>query len=176
MQKSHFKTIFLASMTALGMFGFSFAMSPLYNKLCKSVDFYSGIRTLSTKAPELERSIKIEFVTSNNQNLPWIFYPIKTSLTIHPNENIKTVFYAKNTTNKKMTVQAIPSFTPAIAGQHFHKTECFCFRQQTLKPGESISMPLIFHVDEDLPQSISVITLAYTLFDVTGKTVLKDSL
>jgi len=169
MPKSHFKTIIVASTIALGMFGFSFAFSPLYNKLCRATDLDPKTEALSAKTPALGRAIKVEFVTSNNQNMPWIFYPKEVSVNLHPNENVKTVFYAKNPTNKIMTVQAIPSYTPEIAKQHFHKTDCFCFNQQTLKPGESIAMPLVFHIDEDLPPQISVVTLAYTLFDITEK-------
>jgi cytochrome c oxidase assembly protein subunit 11 len=151
------------------MLGFSFAIAPLYNKLCNYVDFYNGVRTLATKPPELDRDIKIEFVTQNNQNLNWDFYPRTINLATHPNENMRIVFFAKNKTSHKMTVQAIPSFTPAIAAKHFHKTECFCFSQQTLEPGQAINMPMIFHVDEDLPKDIPTITLSYTLFDVTHK-------
>ena len=68
-----------------------------------------------------------------------------------------------------MTVQAIPSMTPTEAISHFHKIECFCFRQQTLKGRESREMPLIFQIDKDLPKDIHVITLSYTLFDATPK-------
>lgn len=169
MQNPHLKIIGLSAGIALSMFGFTFALSPLYNKLCNSFDLYSGIRTLSTKPPILKRIIKMEFITHNNQNLPWDFYPRIATLTIHPNENIKVVFVAKNNSSKKMTVQAIPSFSPSVVAPHFHKTECFCFSQQTLPPGAAIEMPLIFHVDADLPETIPTFTLAYTLFDVTKK-------
>ena len=170
MRNPHIKIICWSVAAALLMFGFSFAFSPLYSKLCTYTDFYSGIRILSTKTPDIHRTIKIEFVTNNNQNLLWDFYPRTANVNVHPNENIKVIFFAKNNTTKKMTAQAIPSFSPAIAAKHFHKTECFCFNQQTLDPGASIDMPLIFHVDEDLPQNIPIISLAYTLFDVTQKT------
>lgn len=169
MPNPHLKIILWSVLISLGMFGFTFALSPLYNKLCNSFEFYAGARTLSTKAPSLNRTITIEFVTHNNQNLPWDFYPRTVTVSVHPNANIKVIFVAKNNSHKKMTVQALPSFSPAIAAKHFHKTECFCFNQQTLQPGASIDMPLIFHVDEELPAAIPTITLAYTLFDVTNK-------
>lgn len=169
MRSPHAKIIIFAIVVVIGMFGFSFALSPLYTKLCRSVDFYSGRRIWATGEPDFSRSVRVEFVTSNNRNLSWTFYSNISSLNVHPNENVRTVFYAKNNTNKKMTVQAIPSFSPNLAAKHFHKTECFCFSQQTLGPGESKVMPLIFHVDEALPKDIPVITLAYTLFDVTKK-------
>jgi cytochrome c oxidase assembly protein subunit 11 len=88
---------------------------------------------------------------------------------VHPGENTTVYFYAKNATAKAMTVQAIPSMTPTDAMSHFHKIECFCFKQQSLNAGASKDMALIFQVDKDLPKDIHVITLAYTLFDATPK-------
>lgn len=67
-----------------------------------------------------------------------------------------------------MKAQAIPSISPAEAAQYFHKTECFCFTQQTLQPGERIEMPVRFIVDRDMPKEVKHLTLAYTLFDITA--------
>jgi cytochrome c oxidase assembly protein subunit 11 len=79
---------------------------------------------------------------------------------------VKILFYAKNNSDHVMTVQAIPSIIPSIAIAHFHKIQCFCFEQQTLKAGESRNMPVVFKVDNTLPRNIHTITLAYTLFGV----------
>lgn len=168
MRHPHKKVIILAVGIVIFMFCFSFALSPLYNVFCKSTGFYAGIKQ-PIGNPDLNREITVQFVATNNQNLPWDFYPRTVSVTTHINENTRVVFFAKNKTDKTMTVQAIPSFTPFAAGKHFHKTECFCFSQQTLKAGESINMPVVFHVDEDLPNDVHTITLAYTLFDITSK-------
>jgi cytochrome c oxidase assembly protein subunit 11 len=67
-----------------------------------------------------------------------------------------------------MTAQAVPSVSPGPAAAYFHKTECFCFTQQSLKPGERIEMPVRFIVDRDLPPEVKHLTLAYTLFDITA--------
>ena len=68
-----------------------------------------------------------------------------------------------------MVAQAIPSIAPSRAAAFFHKTECFCFTQQVLQPGESIEMPVRFIVDPALPADVQRLTLAYTLFDVTER-------
>jgi cytochrome c oxidase assembly protein subunit 11 len=119
-------------------------------------------------ALDASRAITVQFVAVNHNGMPWDFYPRIPSVTVHPGQNNKVYFYAKNTTDHLMTVQAIPSMTPTEAISHFHKIECFCFKQQTLKQAESKNMPLVFEIDKDLPKNIHVITLAYTLFDVTG--------
>jgi cytochrome c oxidase assembly protein subunit 11 len=123
----------------------------------------------SAEKADLSREVTIQFVAVNNMGLPWEFYPQVKSVQVHPGENTKVFFHAKNMTSDKMVVQAIPSMTPTESISHFHKIECFCFRQQTLQGGESKEMPLVFQVDKELPKETRVITLAYTLFDATPK-------
>ena len=77
------------------------------------------------------------------------------------------VFVFENTTEKEMTGQVIPSVSPGRGAEFFHKTECFCFEQQTLAIGENKEMPLVFFIDKELPDHINKLTLSYTLFDVT---------
>ncbi|MHB1949073.1 MAG: cytochrome c oxidase assembly protein [Gammaproteobacteria bacterium] len=162
------KSVLIPALIAVFMFGFSFALSPLYNVFCKATGFNSAVK-IPLESPDLNREISVQFVTTNNANLPWQFYPFTTSLRVHPGENARVVFFAKNNTKKIMTVQAIPSFTPPQSAKHFHKIQCFCFNQQTLNPGESMEMPVVFHIDKLLPQGINTITLAYTLFEIAPK-------
>lgn len=182
-KKSHRNIFIIGGVAAAIMFGFCFAMVPLYSLICKT----TGINTSApngdlltpayadstNKAPDMSREVTIQFVTIDHMGLPWDFYPRTKSVTIHPGENAKVFFYAKNTTDKTMTVQAIPSLTPSESIGHFHKIECFCFRQQTLKGHESKDMALIFNIDRDLPKQTHVITLAYTLFAVSTKDIKK---
>jgi cytochrome c oxidase assembly protein subunit 11 len=74
-----------------------------------------------------------------------------------------------------MVSQTIPSIVPSRAAEYFHKTECFCFNQQPLDAGKEADMPLRFIVDRDLPKDIHVITLSYTIFDVTEMAAKQDS-
>ena len=111
----------------------------------------------------------MQFVTTTNADLAWDFYPKAHSLDIQPEANNTMLFYVKNNTQHTMTVQAIPSITHWQAAKHLHKIECFCFRQQTLKAGETLAMPVVFRIDKDIPSDIKTVTLAYTLFDVTSQ-------
>jgi cytochrome c oxidase assembly protein subunit 11 len=101
--------------------------------------------------------------------MSWDFYPKGDELVIHPGAVNEMLFVAHNPTNKVMKAQAIPSISPGEVAVYFHKTECFCFTQQTLQPGERIEMPVRFIVDRDLPQDVKKLTLAYTLFDITAR-------
>lgn len=165
----HQKIVVICFMVALAMFGFSFAFSPLYNAFCKKTGFYAGTRIAINGVPQLNRDITVQFVTTVNRDFQWDFFPRTSSITVHPEENKIIYFFVKNKTHKTMTVQAIPSFAPPLAAQYFHKIQCFCFSQQTLKPGEERNMPVIFRVDQHLPNTIPTITLGYTLFDVTSR-------
>lgn len=173
--KNHAKLVATLAAVVLAMFGFGFALVPIYNSLCKTLGINGKTNTKAiaydvTKAKiQANREVTVEFVATNNSGVSWAFYPKTKKITVHPGEIAKLAFYAENTTNGRMTVQAIPSVTPGIAAKYLKKTECFCFTQQTLNGHEAMDMPLLFHLDPDLPANVKTITLAYTLFDVTDK-------
>lgn len=175
MNQGHRKLVIILAVIVLGMFGFGFALVPIYNSLCKSLGIngktnpeavvYDATKIKIVK----DRVVTVEFVATNNSGVPWTFYPKVRKMQLHPGEIARLSFYAENKTNHQMTVQAIPSVTPGIAAKYLKKTECFCFARQTLKGHEAMNMPLLFHLDADLPEKVNTLTLAYTLFDVTDK-------
>ena len=173
-KKSHTKLLALLAAVVLGMFAFGFALVPIYNSLCKALSINGktnaqAIPLDENRQIESERIVSVEFVATNNSSVPWEFYPKTRKVRVHPGEIAKLSFYAENKTNHAMTVQAIPSVTPGQAAKYLKKTECFCFEQQTLNGHEAMDMPLLFHVDADLPAKIKTITLAYKLFDVSNR-------
>lgn len=170
MQKQIVNVIFFSALVAMGMFGFCFALVPIYSKFCK----LTGINTSLTvneyeKSADLSRTITVELTATNNENLAWEFHPMQSSVSVHPGEEKKISFYAKNNSDHAMTVQAIPSFAPQKAIYFFHKIECFCFEQQRLNPNETKIMPVVFRIDKNIPDDMQIISLAYTLFDITPK-------
>jgi len=174
MSKSHVKLVCGLMALVLGMFGFGFALVPIYNSLCKSLGingkvYYQAGSYDESTAKNDEREIIVEFVATSNSSLPWVFYPKMNKIVIHPGKIAKLAFYAENQSNFPMTVQAIPSITPGIAAKYLKKTECFCFTQQTLNGHEAMDMPLLFHLDPELPANVKTITLSYTLYDVTDR-------
>lgn len=173
--RSHKKTVALLSLIIVGMFGFGYLMVPLYNVLCKSLGINGktgGKTSLAYGDIDKSRTITIQFLATRNAGMAWEFRPHTTTLRLHPGENKRIAYFARNPTDKTMTVQAIPSVTPGRAAKYLKKTECFCFTQQTMKGHEAMDWPLLFHIDNSLPKDIHTITLAYTLFDL-GKTQIK---
>ena len=156
----------------VAMFGFAFALVPLYDVFCeitglngKTGDAYEYVEA-DLEADE-SRIVQVHFVTNANGGMPWEFGPDVGGVKVHPGGINEATFHATNPTNRIMVAQAIPSVAPGRAAAYFHKTQCFCFDQQVLEPGESIEMPVRFIVDRDLPRSVGTITLSYTMFDIT---------
>lgn len=157
---------------AIGMFAFVFVvMVPLYNVLCDALGINGKTSTQAyTAVPaavDESREVTIQFVATNNAGMPWEFGPSANMMKVNPGAVNDTVFLARNPLAHPMVAQAIPSVSPSRAAEYFHKTECFCFNQQPLDALASTEMPLQFIVDQDLPKDINVITLSYTIFDVT---------
>ena len=158
---------------AAAMFAFVFVvMVPLYDVLCDALGINgktsSEAYTSVVAQVDESRSVKVQFIATNNDGMPWAFSPDVTEMVVHPGAANDTVFFAANPTASSMIAQAIPSVSPARAAEYFHKTECFCFEQQPLDGNSEAEMPLQFIVDQDLPADIKTITLSYTLFDVTA--------
>lgn len=173
-RKSHNKVVIIGGVVSALMFGFAFAVVPFYGLICKATGISTAAPvelTVASAVPNSAtgetREVLVQFTATNHMGMPWEFYPRTKSIKVHLGKNSQVMFYAKNTTDKYMTVQAIPSMLPIDAISHFHKIECFCFKQQSLDAHVGRDMPLVFNIDKDLPKEVRVITLAYTLFDTT---------
>ena len=175
--KKQRKLLVLLGCIVLGMFAFGFALVPIYNSLCKTLGINGKTNSeaiaydVSKAKIVKDREVLVQFVATNNSGVPWSFYPKVKQIKVHPGEIAKLSFYAENKTNHRMVVQAVPSVTPGLAAKYLKKTECFCFTQQTLDGHEAMNMPLLFHLDPELPSTVNTITLSYTLFDVTDRVI-----
>ncbi|MCX7253640.1 MAG: cytochrome c oxidase assembly protein [Burkholderiales bacterium] len=160
------------------MFCFGYALVPAYKAICEltglnvvtSKNEY-GIRALGATKPvenntqiDYSRTVTIEF--DSNARGPFRFRPVKNFIEVHPGELNQIIYEVVNEQNQTIVAQAIPSYAPKIATQHFTKLECFCFQQQSLAPKESREMPVMFVIDPNLPKDVKTITLSYTFFEI----------
>lgn len=169
-QAKNKRTVVRLATAALAMFGFGFALVPLYEVFCditglNGKNFNEG--AVQIEAVDKTRTVKVQFVTANPGMMPWEFRPTEQSIRVFPGEDKVTAFYAANPTPEFMVAQAVPSVTPSEAAPYLHKVNCFCFDRQPLEAGANTEMPLVFVVDPELPEHISTITLSYALFDLT---------
>jgi cytochrome c oxidase assembly protein subunit 11 len=153
---------------AVAMFGFGFALVPLYDVFCEITGFGGRTNTeavMVEEAPDLDREIRVEFMTTVNSYAPFEFSADATSMTVHPGKMYFATFTATNLTESDKVAQAVPSVAPVAAAEHFVKIECFCFNNQQFAANEQKAMPLQFIVDPELPDYVDTITLQYTFFD-----------
>lgn len=175
LKQKNTRLIRILVLVVVGMFGFGFALVPLYDVLCELTGINGKAGTDAVKETvykvDLGREVNVEFLTSLNESMPLEFRSEVKQLKIHPGEYHTVNFYAANKTDKVMVAQAIPSFSPGLVAKYFNKIECFCFKQQTFKPGEVKVMPMRFVIKPDLPKDYKTITLSYTFFDNTKAAV-----
>ena len=156
---------------ALAMLALAFASVPLYRAFCQVTGF-GGTTMKADAAPgAVAGQIGVRFDANIDPALPWKFEPVQETVRIHPGARTTIYYQATNYTARSTTGQAIFNVTPESAGKYFSKIECFCFTEQTLKPGESVKMPVIFFVDPKLrddpdTKHIDEITLSYTFYPV----------
>ena len=178
------KMVVKLTVVALGMFGFGYALIPIYRQICE----LTGINILSLSERQVpgggaagrdvgvpdnsqvdtSRTITVEF--DANSRGPWEFKPAQRSLQVHPGQLATVMYEFQNVQNRRMAAQAIPSYAPRQAAAHFNKLECFCFNQYVLEPGEKRQWPVAFVIDPRLSKDVTTITLSYTFFEVGGKT------
>lgn len=161
------------ALSALAMFGFGFLLVPLYDVFCEITGINGKTNTEAVALPinaiDLNREVTVEFITQGAAGGKWLFKPMEKRLRVHPGELHTAQFEVHNLTDTNLVVQAVPSVAPGLAANYLNKTECFCFNQQPLLPGEKKKLPLRFFVDAALPEEMVVMTLSYTLFDITEK-------
>jgi len=160
-------------LTVVGMFGFGFALVPMYDVFCEwtGLNGKTGGRyeySTETAVIDERRLVTVQFAAANNNGMAWEFAPMVSQVQVHPGKLTEVKFRARNPATVATVGQAVPSVVPFVAADYLRKTECFCFTQQVLEAGEEIEMPVYFYVDTAIPANVSKLTLTYTLFDVTA--------
>ncbi|PTE09524.1 cytochrome c oxidase assembly protein [Mesorhizobium helmanticense] len=165
-----------------GMIGMAYAAVPLYAMFCKATGYGGTVKRATQQYADrvLDRDITIRF-DANTAGVPWQFQPVARSVTIKIGETTQAHYSATNKFSRAVTGRATFNVQPELAGPYFNKVECFCFTDTTLKPGETLDMPVVFYVDPDIVnvpelKDLSTITLSYTMFPVEKKKPVASSL
>lgn len=155
---------------AAGMFGFAFALVPLYQAFCELTGLNGRTSDQAVRAElthvDSDRVITVQFLADVSKGMPWEFRPLERSMRVHPGEIHTAYFRVRNRSGQAITGQAVPSVSPGSAATSFQKIECFCFTQQRLGPGEEADLPVQFVIADDLPWELQTLSLSYTLFRV----------
>ena len=154
------------------MIGAAYASVPFYNWFCRTTG-YGGTTQVSEKAPDhvLKRMVAIRFDSNVAPGLPWKFEPEENEIAVHVGEVATAHYKVTNLAARKITAQAGYNVSPPQVGGYFNKINCFCFTQQTMKPGETREMTVVFYVDPSIAKDsdqddLNTITLSYTFYRI----------
>jgi cytochrome c oxidase assembly protein subunit 11 len=160
----------LATVFAFGSLGW--AAVPLYDLFCR-VTGYGGTTSVSAAGPQevLNETVLVRFDASRERDMPWEFKPVQTQMRVQIGATNIAFYEAHNPTDEPVAGTASYNVAPFAAGAHFAKIECFCFEEQVLMPGQTVSMPVTFYVDPDIvddPEASGMpeITLSYTFHTI----------
>ncbi|MGB6229201.1 MAG: cytochrome c oxidase assembly protein [Litorimonas sp.] len=166
------KTKLLLTFIAVGMLSLGFFSKTLYDVFCRVTGF-GGTPVIAMNEDNLsvvlDRTVTVKFDSNVSADLPWEFTPAQRGLDVQLGQTGLAYYTARNTSDAPVTGVATFNVTPVKAAPYFVKTECFCFTDQTLQPGEEISMPVLFFVDPEMDASarhddVVEVTLSYTFF------------
>jgi cytochrome c oxidase assembly protein subunit 11 len=165
------RTALMMGILVAAMVGLAFASAPLYRAFC-SLTGFGGTPLRAEKAPgAVAGKIGVRFDANVHPGLPWRFEPEQRTVRIAPGQQTRIFYRAQNLSARPVTGQAAFNVTPDQAGKYFNKIQCFCFTEQTLKPGQAVDMPVVFFVDPKIlkdedTKTIDEITLSYTFYPV----------
>lgn len=160
----------IVASVVVAMVAMSFAAAPAYKAFCQVTGWGGTTQRAEAEADRtLARQITIRFDATTSQGLNWRFKPEQLSQTLHIGETGLAFYESENYSSKPVTGRATFNVSPAKAGIYFKKIECFCFTEQTLQPGEKVSMPVTYFIDpaladDDNLSDVQTITLSYTFF------------
>ena len=173
---SNTRTGLLAAGLAAAMLGLGYAAVPLYQLFCQVTGFCGTTQRATQSDADLAarfaksggtRDISIRFDGNVARDVPWRFAPAQVTQTVQIGERDLAFYNAVNNSDRPVTGTATFNVEPEYAGKYFNKVQCFCFTEQTLQPGESVRMPVLFYVDPSIlkdenAKDLEQITLSYT--------------
>jgi len=149
----------------VGMLGFGFAMVPMYRQICEAIGISDtrAVGSINTQV-DASREVKVELI-ANSAGLPWRFEAMDKAVTLNPGQLATVRYRVVNDLGRPVTAHAVMNTAPAAAARYIVKQECFCFTDQTLQPGETREMPVVFRVSAEAPKDLTTISLSYTFFE-----------
>lgn len=165
-RQANTRTLTRFGLLAAAMFGFGFALVPLYDVFCDLTGLNRDAAQALANNTQVDasRTVRVELLANVQDGAVWRFTAPLAPVRAHPGQLVRVDFELENLTGRPLTGRAVPSYGPARAGAYFQKIDCFCFREQRLAPGEKLTLPVLFVLDRKLPADLTVVTLSYTFF------------
>jgi cytochrome c oxidase assembly protein subunit 11 len=165
------KTMYILTGVGIAMLGLGFASDPLYDTFCRVTGYGGTTQQAEENFSEvIDRKVTVKFDSNVASGLPWVFKADQRSMDIQLGQSGLAYYTVKNEGTKPIVGVANFNVTPIKAGPFFVKTDCFCFEEQTIQPGQELPLPVLFFVDSQMDEDeryddIKEITLSYTFFE-----------
>lgn len=154
------------------MVGLSYAAVPLYRAFCQATGF-GGTTQVAHAAPNQPgaRTLTVRFDSNVGPGLPWTFVPETPEISLRTGQTATVYYKVRNDAGRAITARAEYNVSPGVMGGYFDKISCFCFNEQTVGPGETVEMPVVFFLDPKLESdktlaAVEAVTLSYTFYPV----------
>jgi len=164
-------TITKLSLAVVAMYGFSYALVPIYDTFCEITGLNGKTNEIAYVANDIKednRFVTVKFISNVANSAPLYFEPSVSEMTVQVGKPYNTHYVMKNNSSKQLHTTASPSVTPGKHAEYFKKIECFCFNQQTINAGEVKDLGIQFIIDDELPNDSGDIVLSYTMFDISN--------
>jgi len=164
-------TITKLSLAVVAMYGFSYALVPIYDTFCEITGLNGKTNEVAYVANDIKednRFVTVKFISNVANSAPLYFEPSVSEMTVQVGKPYITHYVMKNNSSKQLHTTASPSVTPGKHAEYFKKIECFCFNQQTINAGEVKDLGIQFIIDNELPNDSGDIVLSYTMFDISN--------
>ena len=164
-------TITKLSLAVVAMYGFSYALVPIYDTFCEITGLNGKTNEVAYVANDIKednRFVTVKFISNVANSAPLYFEPSVSEMTVQVGKPYNTHYVMKNNSSKQLHTTASPSVTPGKHAEYFKKIECFCINQQTINAGEVKDLGIQFIIDNELPNDSGDIVLSYTMFDISN--------
>jgi len=111
-------------------------------------------------------AVVVKLTAEVSPDLAWDFYPLQEEVRALPGETLMATYRATNRSDRSITGKARHFVLPEEYETYFNSIQCFCFLQQTLGPGESADLTLIFRIDYDLPDHVRQFENKYVFYPI----------
>jgi len=155
---------------AVAMFGFAFALVPLYDKFCDLTGVNRDEAQVLARNSQIDygHDVRLQMLADQREGDTWRLSAPPQAISTHPGEMVQLEYELENLSDQPLVGRAVPSYAPAEAAAYFRKIDCFCFRDQVLAPHEKVRLPVLMVLIPEFPPDIGTVSLSYSFFRKEG--------
>ena len=116
------------------------------------ISIFAAIIFEKTRKDHNQKIVTLNLETKVEENLSWKFSTINNSMEVKIGQLYKIDFNVENYGSIKSSGKAIYDVRPELLKKYFVEIDCFCYKKQTLLPGEKSTYSITFYID---PKMIS---------------------